>query len=192
MATIQTWNLISQSIPTIGFNEMTDYPKKSKIAPICCNKDAKWVVNSPTLQYWYCGECKNEVSSDLTILRKSAKEELQDIVLQTPPWYKNPYSKFFTAVESLLSYGYAIACHDTSELFDLHQGTFYKGTLQIVYVGSSSFAKGDEAEIVHGNLVKVKKDPAPGDLVARDGQGNLVVVDPSRLPVTGNIVFPRT
>lgn len=30
--------------------------------PRCCGAEARWVNNGPNLQYWFCGECKNEVS----------------------------------------------------------------------------------------------------------------------------------
>lgn len=38
--------------------------QKNKKAPVCCGKEAIWVVNSFTLQYWYCRQCKNEVKEE--------------------------------------------------------------------------------------------------------------------------------
>ena len=32
--------------------------------PKCCGLDAVWTVQSPTLQYWFCKECKKEVSAN--------------------------------------------------------------------------------------------------------------------------------
>lgn len=31
------------------------------MTPICCGQDAKWIMQSISLQYWFCKECKNEV-----------------------------------------------------------------------------------------------------------------------------------
>lgn len=36
--------------------------------PRCCGQDAQWTVISPTLQYWYCKECKNEVDDTNPLL----------------------------------------------------------------------------------------------------------------------------
>lgn len=36
----------------------TEHPE---LTPFCCSKLAKWVVHGPSLAYFYCGECKNEV-----------------------------------------------------------------------------------------------------------------------------------
>lgn len=30
----------------------------------CCGKPARWTVISHNLNYWYCGECKNEVREE--------------------------------------------------------------------------------------------------------------------------------
>jgi len=32
-----------------------------RIAPFCCGKRAKYVIQSVNLAYWYCEVCKNEV-----------------------------------------------------------------------------------------------------------------------------------
>lgn len=45
------------------------------MTPKCCGLDASWTVISPSLQYWYCKECKKEVggknsnSSDDALIR---------------------------------------------------------------------------------------------------------------------------
>lgn len=31
--------------------------------PICCGRDAEWIVQSISLSYWFCRECRNEVSA---------------------------------------------------------------------------------------------------------------------------------
>jgi hypothetical protein len=30
--------------------------------PFCCGKEAEWVVQSKSLSYWFCRQCKNEVN----------------------------------------------------------------------------------------------------------------------------------
>ncbi len=35
--------------------------KEPEHKPICCNQTSSWVVQTPTLHYFYCKVCKDEV-----------------------------------------------------------------------------------------------------------------------------------
>lgn len=65
---------------------------KSTITPKCCGLDDKWVVQSVSLQYWFCGECRQEVTERAYEVINNASDffrvgiELPN--LEPPPWYR--------------------------------------------------------------------------------------------------------
>lgn len=52
-------------------------------APSCCGLESRWINNGPALQYFFCDECKKEVSSAVPA------EELQGLEQKPTPFFEN-------------------------------------------------------------------------------------------------------
>ena len=65
--------------------------EKPAYSPLCCGDESTWVCHSPTLHYFYCQKCKDEVdpikggkilSSQTQVLSKGNEDESLDEYLK--------------------------------------------------------------------------------------------------------------
>jgi hypothetical protein len=62
--------------------------------PICCKQEARYVVQSINLEYWYCDECKQEPAATVThpvleVVGGSPEDELEPFDYEFDAFFYN-------------------------------------------------------------------------------------------------------
>lgn len=60
---------------------------KPLVSPSCCNLDARWVMLSPSIGYFFCEECRKEVGETEAALSKVSIEEAFRVAFD---WIRSP------------------------------------------------------------------------------------------------------
>lgn len=116
------------------------------LKPICCGQFAKWVAQTPSLQYFYCEACKQEVIPD----RKQDTETQLDWGGEVMPKYGSSNVH--------INDGTATTAPASPNLTGMPPSSWTPGTINKLYPGAGPTVGGAKLPVTDEELDKMVKD----------------------------------